>query len=620
MGVQSACWGGGCDTISNDPAVAYNQGIGEADAALAAAIDLGLAEFDGSGTIVYYDLEGYGGADPTCRIAAQSFIDGWTARLHQRGSEAGVYTSSCGGAISDFASISNVPDAIWPAHWIYSYYNADATVWDVACLPDSLWANHQRIRQYSGGHNETWGSVTLNIDCDVIDGIVANAGPNINDILFSDTFSDGNMNGWTVVDVLNANEGPSDWHVADAVFMSSLVLRQGSNIWEATYNLGSYVHMEQDWWTDYHMDIDFYPSDNDAISFLFRYVDEGNYYRFLMHNELGISRLERAVGGVHTTLAENSSSVYQQGRWSNVHISALGETIKVALDYVPVFSVSDSSLLTGTIGLGTSGCEACDFDNVVVATSAMDPYADAIVNADVDTAGNSNADPVLALGRPHGQWDGLALGGTGHWVILDMGQNEEIIDKPGNDLRIYENGVTAGGEDEPYAVSVSDSPDGPWKNIGEGSAISEFDISTSGLGSARYVRIDDLSTSIESITPGADIDAVQATSTVGDIIVEAPRSFTMMTSGNDVVLSWDPVDRAEAYNVYASRLGNSVGYNFLDSVVPSLTRTDRITYIHEDAADDEFFYVITAVGPGGFESSFSFEVPYRIFLPIVTRD
>ncbi len=112
-----------------------------------------------------------------CRNAAKSFISGWTAQLHARGSEAGVYGSSCGSAISDFASISNVPDAIWPAHWIYSSYNSGATVWDVACLSNGLWANHQRIRQYAGGHGETWGGVTLNIDCNVIDGIVASVGP-----------------------------------------------------------------------------------------------------------------------------------------------------------------------------------------------------------------------------------------------------------------------------------------------------------------------------------------------------------------------------------------------------------------------------------------------------------
>jgi hypothetical protein len=177
VGLQSACWGGGCSSrISNNPTTAYNQGVSEADAALAVAINLGLAEADGSGTIIYYNLEGYGGADPTCRSAAKSFINGWTARLHQRGSAAGVYASSCGGAISDFASIDHVPDAIWPAHWIYSYYNAGATVWGVACLSNGLWANHQRIRQYTGGHIESWSGAALNIDCNVIDGIVANIG------------------------------------------------------------------------------------------------------------------------------------------------------------------------------------------------------------------------------------------------------------------------------------------------------------------------------------------------------------------------------------------------------------------------------------------------------------
>lgn len=40
-------------------------------------------------------------------------------------------------------------------------------------LSNSLWNNHQRIRQYTGGHNETWGGLTLNIDSDVSEGVVA---------------------------------------------------------------------------------------------------------------------------------------------------------------------------------------------------------------------------------------------------------------------------------------------------------------------------------------------------------------------------------------------------------------------------------------------------------------
>ncbi|RCV63253.1 PKD repeat-containing protein [Methanophagales archaeon] len=181
VGPQSACWGGSCGSISNDPATAYNQGISEANAAIGVAIDLGLALADGSGTIIYYDLEGYDTTNTACRNAAKSFISGWTAQLHARGSYAGVYGSACSSAISDFATISNIPDAVWAAHWLTPYqYRPDATVWDVACLSNGLWVDHQRIRQYAGGHGETWGSVTLIIDCNVIDGIVASVGDKFN--------------------------------------------------------------------------------------------------------------------------------------------------------------------------------------------------------------------------------------------------------------------------------------------------------------------------------------------------------------------------------------------------------------------------------------------------------
>jgi hypothetical protein len=69
------------------------------------------------------------------------------------------------------------PDAIWAARWIYNVYTPEATVWDVPGLPNDLWANHRRIRQYTGGHTETWDNVALNIDCDVIDGLVVDISP-----------------------------------------------------------------------------------------------------------------------------------------------------------------------------------------------------------------------------------------------------------------------------------------------------------------------------------------------------------------------------------------------------------------------------------------------------------
>lgn len=170
VGPQAAC-SGYASRMSSDPTTAYQQGVSEANSAADVAANLGL-----SNSVLYYDLEAYDTSNDTCRNAAKSFISGWSAQARARGYQAGVYGSACASALNDFISIPNVPNVIWPAHWIYSSYNSGATVWSVACIPDSNWSNHQRIRQYAGGHNETWGGLTLNIDSNALDGVVATYG------------------------------------------------------------------------------------------------------------------------------------------------------------------------------------------------------------------------------------------------------------------------------------------------------------------------------------------------------------------------------------------------------------------------------------------------------------
>ncbi len=173
VGPQAACTDY-ASRMSYDLTTAYNEGVSEANAALEVAASLGLTLANKSGTIIYYDLENYNTGDADCRNAAKSFISGWSSQLQAQGNQAGVYGSACASAISDFATGSYIPDAIWPANWLLpAQYRGDATVWGVACLSDGYWNNHQRIRQYAGGHIETWGNVTLNIDSNVIDGPVA---------------------------------------------------------------------------------------------------------------------------------------------------------------------------------------------------------------------------------------------------------------------------------------------------------------------------------------------------------------------------------------------------------------------------------------------------------------
>ena len=77
-------------------------------------------------------------------------------------------------AISDLAaqygSGYEEPDDLWIADWNGTKSTSDPYV------PASDWSNHQRLHQYSGSHNETYGGATLNIDGDYVDGATAGTG------------------------------------------------------------------------------------------------------------------------------------------------------------------------------------------------------------------------------------------------------------------------------------------------------------------------------------------------------------------------------------------------------------------------------------------------------------
>lgn len=175
VGPQAPC-SGFPSRMSFDPNVAYQQGVAEANAAVERAAALGLTFSNKSGTVLYYDLEAYfpPQGDTACRAAAQAFINGWTAQTHARGNLAGVYGATCSSYISDFVNSANVPDAVWLAVWMLPYqYRSSVSLFNLPCLSNSLWINQQRLRQYSGGHNETWGATLLNIDSNTLDAPVA---------------------------------------------------------------------------------------------------------------------------------------------------------------------------------------------------------------------------------------------------------------------------------------------------------------------------------------------------------------------------------------------------------------------------------------------------------------
>jgi hypothetical protein len=177
VGPQAPCTGY-LSRMSSDVTVAFQQGVSEADLAVERLAGLGLTSPDQTGSVVYYDIEHYG-TNTACRAAVNAFMNGWVSQIHARGSLAGVYGSTlCNTGLSDFLNITYVPDVIWPARWYHNlgegFYDPNASVWNLgSCIPNTVWSDHQRIRQYEGDHDELWGGLLLGIDNDVLDGVVA---------------------------------------------------------------------------------------------------------------------------------------------------------------------------------------------------------------------------------------------------------------------------------------------------------------------------------------------------------------------------------------------------------------------------------------------------------------
>ena len=154
----SAC--SSCAKLSSSQATA--QGV----AAAVDAVEEANAVAMGPGSPIYFDMESYSRTS-SATAATLAFLEAWTKKLHALGYLSGVYSSSASG-IADLGNQVGtgyeLPDQLWIANWNGSTSTADPVV------PSSAWTQHQRIHQYRGGHNETYGGVTINIDNDSVDG------------------------------------------------------------------------------------------------------------------------------------------------------------------------------------------------------------------------------------------------------------------------------------------------------------------------------------------------------------------------------------------------------------------------------------------------------------------
>ena len=155
-----------------------SRATGQGEEAAVDAVAQASAVAIGPGSPIYYDMESY---SPTSSASAATlaFLEAWTTKLHALGYVSGVYSSGASGIadlVDQIGSGYIQPDDIWIADW-----NGQASAAS-AYVPTSAWASHQRIHQYRGGHDETYGGTTINIDNNYVDAAtVGTATPPVGD-------------------------------------------------------------------------------------------------------------------------------------------------------------------------------------------------------------------------------------------------------------------------------------------------------------------------------------------------------------------------------------------------------------------------------------------------------
>ena len=171
LGPQASCSTrfpryGSDETINSRPGAdgtyrrARTQGRQEAVKAVAAAQALGIAPR----STLWYDLEGFDSTNTRCRESALRFLSGWTFKLHELDYVSGVYSSVGSGIqVLDNARVNrpdafHLPDMIWLARWD-GVANTSSSY-----IRNDGWRPGGRVKQYQGGHDETWGGVRINID------------------------------------------------------------------------------------------------------------------------------------------------------------------------------------------------------------------------------------------------------------------------------------------------------------------------------------------------------------------------------------------------------------------------------------------------------------------------
>jgi hypothetical protein len=182
-----------------------------------------------------------------------------------------------------------------------------------------------------------------------------------NPVLWNPALTD--MSGLTVTDDPAATGGPSAWAAANRE------LAQTSAIGDITGSLltpGTWASGGDPGADDVRISLRLRSDATGAIGVMFRLRNDANYYRISLDGSAGQRRLVKVTGGTTSLLWEDSAQGYAAGRWYQLTIDAVADSLNATLDGTTMFSISDADIPTGQVALYCSGCTAARFDSLCV--------------------------------------------------------------------------------------------------------------------------------------------------------------------------------------------------------------------------------------------------------------
>jgi 3',5'-cyclic AMP phosphodiesterase CpdA len=199
----------------------------------------------------------------------------------------------------------------------------------------------------------------------------------------------------------------SDWTIADGRLTQNSDLQSRQLVWQGASNadvwkrgwspLGDgvnalrvgtyalYTGAGSEAWDDYSIQAEVVTPDNQALGFLFHYVDDKNYYKFEVDADGEFDRnpgngagplfnLLKMVDGVETILGQVPQR-YTPGETFDLRLDIVDQKISAFIngDMVYAYAIEDQSHQAGTFGLYSWGSQGVAFDKVrVIGLDAVD--------------------------------------------------------------------------------------------------------------------------------------------------------------------------------------------------------------------------------------------------------